>query len=116
MTLIRNILLLGQLVTPLLAAPPPANNTGTGCAGVNALSPNCRPVEASHSREVYYIGGRYEADSTGQQVLVDQVYVEKLTPKNSRRQRYPLVFFHGGGYSGAVSPSILFHPDTIPRL
>ncbi|KAL8883182.1 MAG: hypothetical protein Q9192_007383 [Flavoplaca navasiana] len=102
MTWIRNILLLGYFVGQLLAAPAPTNNTATGCAGLNALSPNCRPVEASHSREVYYVGGRYEADSTGQQVLVDQVYVEKLTPNNSRRQSYPLVFFHGGGYSGAA--------------
>ena len=103
MTWIRNLFLLGHLVNQVLAAPALTDSTQPSCAGINALSPNCRAVEASHSREVYYIGGRYEADSTGQQILVDQVYVEKLTPNNSRRQNYPLVFFHGGGYSGAVS-------------
>lgn len=114
MTLLKNIFLFGSLVIAILAAPAPANGTTNDCAGVNSLSPNCRPVETSHHREVYYVGGRYEVNpASGQQILVDQVYVEKLTPNGPRRQPYPLVFFHGGGYSGTAW---LQTPDNRPGI
>ena len=75
------------------AAPKP------DCSGVNGLRPQCKPVEALHHREVFYVGGHYDEKSA----LVDKMYVEKLTPVNKVSKPYPLVFFHGGGYSGAVS-------------
>lgn len=103
----KSVLLLGNLVSHVIAAAPAtANGNESDCVGVNGLSPRCRPVEAAHHRGVYYVGGRYEVNSsTGLQSLIDQVYVEKLTPSNYSRRRfpYPLVFFHGGGYSGTVS-------------
>ncbi|KAL8870584.1 MAG: hypothetical protein Q9174_003404 [Haloplaca sp. 1 TL-2023] len=101
MTWIRDLVLLSCVLNSAVAASATATND---CVGLHALSPKCRPVEASHHREVYYIGGRYEINATtGLQSLIDQVYVEKLTPSNSaRRQPYPLVFFHGGGYSGTA--------------
>ena len=70
------------------------------CSGVNGLRPQCRPVEALHHREVFHVGGHYDEKSA----LVDKLYVEKLTPSKRVSKPYPLVFFHGGGYSGAVSP------------
>jgi len=94
----------------VLAAPPSLNASASGdltlpkCAGVNALSPQCKPVEANHRREVFYVGGHYELNAqTKQHVLVDKMYVEKLTPLPKVSKPYPLVFFHGGGFSGAVS-------------
>lgn len=69
------------------------------CSGVNGLRPQCKPVEALHHREVFHVGGHYDEKS----VLVDKMYVEKLTPSKKVSKPYPLVFFHGGGYSGAVS-------------
>ena len=99
-----NVVLYGGYLASALAAPSPVNTTASNCIGVNALSPQCRPVEANHRREVFYVGGHYQLDPKSKQdVLVDQMYVEKLTPMPSSRQRHPLVFFHGGGYSGAVS-------------
>ena len=101
----KSVLLIGNFVSHVFAAAPAtATGNDSHCIGVNGLSPKCRPVEAAHHREVYYVGGRYEVNaSTGLQSLIDQVYVEKLTPNYSRRQPYPLFFFHGGGYSGTVS-------------
>ena len=99
-----NVILYGGCLVTVLAAPSSVNTTVSNCIGVNALSPQCRPVEANHRREVYYVGGHYQLDPKSKQdVLVDQMYVEKLTPIPSSRQKHPLVFFHGGGYSGAVS-------------
>ena len=108
---IKTYLLIGVFVSHVFAAAATANGKESDCVGVNGLSPKCRPVEAAHHREVYYVGGRYEVNaSTGLQSLIDQVYVEKLTPNNYSRRRfpYPLVFFHGGGYSGTVSTCRLF--------
>ena len=107
---IANALVYGSYWASVLAAPVsldstyPMNATGSNCIGINSLSPRCRPVEASHHREVFYVGGHYQLDPQTQlHVRVDQMYVEKLTPFHSPHRRNPLVFFHGGGYSGAVS-------------
>ncbi|CAO1597444.1 hypothetical protein XANCAGTX0491_001250 [Xanthoria calcicola] len=100
----KRVLLIGNLVSHVFVAPATATGNDSHCIGVNGLSPKCRPVEAAHHRQIYYVGGRYEVNaSTGLQSLIDQVYVEKLTPISSRRRSpYPLVFFHGGGYSGTA--------------
>ncbi|KAL8994993.1 MAG: hypothetical protein Q9169_005192 [Polycauliona sp. 2 TL-2023] len=104
MSWIKGVFLFVNILSQgLAAAVNGGGGANAGCIGLGALSPKCRPVEASHSREVYYVGGHYKLDaSSGQEVLVDQVYVEKLTPARSTRQPFPLVFFHGGGYSGAA--------------
>ncbi|KAL8788602.1 MAG: hypothetical protein Q9195_007197 [Heterodermia aff. obscurata] len=106
---IVNAFLCGGYWASVLAAPlslkstSNVNSTDSNCVGINGLSPRCRPVEANHRREIFYVGGHYQLDpQTQQHVLVDQMYVEKLTPFPSPHQRYPLVFFHGGGYSGAA--------------
>lgn len=81
------------------------------CVGLNALNPSCAPPEAPHRRQFFYVGGRYvdtpNVDSTGPgRILVDQVYVERLTPQG-RSQPYPVVLFHGSGGTGAVSYDVL---------
>lgn len=117
MSWMKCIFLIGTLVSQVLGAPAVAETANRACSGVNALSPKCKPVESSHTREVYYVGGHYEVQSsTGLQILVDQVYVEKLTPNNSSRQRYPLVFFHGGGFAGTVSLCRVFCPSATSPL
>ncbi len=89
---------------PFLTASAAVNLTLPKCTGLDALSPQCKPVEASHRREVFYVGGHYELNAqTKQNVLVDKMYVEKLTPVPKVSKPYPLVFFHGGGFSGTVS-------------
>lgn len=91
-------------IASVLAAPPSDNLTQPGCDGVNGLRPQCAPVEAAHRREVFHVGGHYEVNpQTKQHELVDRMYVEKLTPYPKASKKYPLVFFHGGGFSGAVS-------------
>lgn len=96
---------------PFLTASASVNLTLPKCTGIDALSPKCKPVEANHRREVFYVGGQYELNAqTKQHVLVDKMYVEKLTPVPKVSKPYPLVFFHGGGFSGAVSK------DRIPAL
>lgn len=86
-----------------------AETVAKGCVGANALRPSCPSSEAQHQRDVFYVGGRY-IPFAGGNILVDQLYVEKLVPASGIRQPYPLVFFHGGGPSGVVSSTSLeFH-------
>lgn len=78
----------------------------TQCDGVNALSPSCHSRESLHYRDFFYIGGRYTKGDSGPTtgtVLVDQVYVEKLTPAFGVRQPRPVVFVHPGG---RIIPSV----------
>lgn len=64
-------------------------------------------LEAPHRRKIFYAGGQYKLSGTGpNHVLVDQLYVEQLTPLGEKQQPYPLVFYHGGGISGTVSTSV----------
>lgn len=64
-------------------------------------------LEAPHRRKIFYAGGEYKLSGTGpNHVLVDQLYVEQLTPLGEKQQPYPLVFYHGGGISGTVSTSV----------
>lgn len=87
------ILLLG--LAPLIHA--------LDCTGLKGVNPQCRPQEAAYHREYFYIGGRYVFDPTLRGTLTyDQLYVEKLIPVRGIRQRYPIVFFHGGGSAGSV--------------
>ena len=112
---VLTILLWAALFILVLASPSTLNVSD--CAGVNGLRPQCKPVEAYHRREVFHVGGHYELNAQSKQnVLVDKMYVEKLTPISGVSKPYPLVFFHGGGYSGAVrhsnEPPSNLHADT----
>lgn len=78
-------LLLGAVPGPVQAKPPPAQ-------------------EAAHRRQTFYIGGQYVSNGNGQSVWDGQIYVEYLvsTKKKPKDKRYPLIFFHGAGGTGAV--------------
>lgn len=64
-------------------------------------------TEASYQRDVFYVGGQYVYNATlGGTILINQQYVEELTPVGGVRQPHPIVFIHGG-LSGTVSLDIL---------
>lgn len=72
-----------------------------------ASANNGTDLEAPHRRAVFYAGGQYALSGTGpNHILVNQLYVEQLTPLAGKQQPYPLVFYHGGGISGTVSTSV----------
>ncbi|KAL1798108.1 hypothetical protein ACET3X_002145 [Alternaria dauci] len=69
------------------------------CGGTSA-GPSRDP--ASPQREFFYVGGEYKdvvVENTTAQYMLNQIYVEKLTPPNPT-QEYPLVFMHGTGQTG----------------
>lgn len=71
-----------------------------------------RSAEALHRRNTFYVGGEYVFNATqGGTILINGQYVEELTPAGGVKHPYPLVFFHGGGVSGAVSSTI-----TYPKM
>ncbi|KAI4137091.1 MAG: hypothetical protein LQ341_005281 [Variospora aurantia] len=73
------------------------------CVGLKGVNPRCRSKEAAYQREYFYIGGRYVPSPVfGGNLVVDQLYVEKLIPSKGVYQPYPLVFFHGGGSAGSI--------------
>lgn len=72
------------------------------CSGINAIKPQCFSSETAHKRDVFWVGGQYVNAAIGL-LTYDQVYVEKLTPGKGVKKPYPVVLFHGGGVSGAVS-------------
>lgn len=87
--------------------PGRSDNSTADCTGVLALSPRCSSNQAACARDVFYVGGRYYEDASGNRTT-DQLYVEKLTPA-AVTQPKPVVFFHGGGTSGV---SWLNTPDN----
>ena len=56
-------------------------------------------------RTYFYIGGRYidDGNDDGQHVMVEQMYVEKLSPVDVVKHPWPLVFIQGAGQTGTVS-------------
>ncbi|CAL8584003.1 hypothetical protein XPA_009613 [Xanthoria parietina] len=100
------IFLVALAALPTYAAPPTdqTDQANAGCVGLKGVNPRCRPQETAYHREYFYIGGRYVPDPVlGGNLVVDQLYVEKLIPAAGRvKQPYPLVFFHGGGSAGNV--------------
>jgi hypothetical protein len=73
------------------------------CVGINAISPKCQTPETAYSRDYFYIGGRYQFNAAlNSSILVDQMYVEKLTPHGGATKPYPIVLFTAGVPSGAV--------------
>ncbi|KAF8855833.1 alpha/beta-hydrolase [Acephala macrosclerotiorum] len=79
----------------------------TGVAG--PLPPRSSGEEALARREYFYVGGNYVTTGT-QHLFADQMYVEKLSPKDPY-QPYPLVFIHGQGQTGT---NWLNKPDGGP--
>lgn len=68
-----------------------------------ALAPGSS-AEALHRRNIFYVGGEYVFNATqGGTILINEQYVEELTPAGGVKHPYPIVFFHGGGVSGTVS-------------
>lgn len=57
--------------------------------------------ETPHLRSYFYIGGQYTNTPAGH-VFQDQMYVEHLTPIGGCKQRYPIIFIHGGAQTGTV--------------
>ena len=100
-------LLAGGSLAAAARLPGRSDNSTADCTGVLALSPRCGSDQAPYARDVFYVGGRYYGDDTGNRIT-DQLYVEKLTPA-AVTQSKPVVFLHGGGGSGV---SWLNTPDN----
>ena len=63
-------------------------------------------AEVLHTRTFFYAGGEYVYNETVKgEIWVNKQYVEELTPAEVKHP-YPIVFFHGGGDSGVVCPSL----------
>ena len=62
-------------------------------------------AESPFHRSYFYVGGRYIEDGNlnGQHAMIEQMYVEKLSPVGEIKHPWPLVFIHGGGQTGTVS-------------
>ncbi|KAL8739005.1 MAG: hypothetical protein Q9181_000287 [Wetmoreana brouardii] len=72
-------------VAPVRSSPSPQHNTS----------------EAFYQRNIFYAGGHYQYSNTSHgTILVNQLYVEQLTPVGGKKHKYPVVFVHGGGVSG----------------
>ena len=70
-------------------------------------------AEGLHRRNIFYVGGEYVFNATqGGTILINDQYVEELTPAGGVKHPYPIVFFHGGGVSGAVT-SIITYPKVM---
>lgn len=73
------------------------------CVGIKAISPRCQSREVPYSRDFFYIGGKYAFNAAlNSSILVNQMYVEKLTPHGGATKPYPIVLFTAGVPSGAV--------------
>ena len=57
-------------------------------------------TEVLHTRQYFYVGGRYAEVKNGTHTMSGQMYVEQLTPAASPRKPYPLVFVHGAAQTG----------------
>lgn len=90
-----------------LAAPAHAAD----CTGVKAISPQCASAETGYRRDFFYVGGETVTTAAGSNITANQLYVEKLSPLGGATHPHPLVFFHGGGFSGTTW---LNTPDNRP--
>lgn len=66
----------------------------------------CALSEAPSHRSYFHVGGHYRNTGAGesQHVMTGQMYVEKLIPVDGVKRPLPLVFIHGAGQTGSVSP------------
>ena len=106
------IALLSHAITIFTAKPVPL----PGLDGLRSYDSQ----EAQHQRQVFFVGGKYQTDPTTNLTLfVNQMYTEQLIPANGVKHPNPLIFFHGGAFSGAVrfptqnlkKPLRSFHSD-----
>lgn len=78
-------------------------------------SESISPANITPKRKVFYVGGQYENITDGNttnQYLLNQIYVEELTPPDHiPHQRYPIIFIAGGGQTGT---NFLETPDGRP--
>ena len=74
-----------------------------------ALNRRTATQESLMRREYFYIGGLYVDNGEGQNVFKDQMYVEKLSPSRECPDATPMVFIHGAGQTGTVSPRPLLY-------
>jgi hypothetical protein len=89
---------------PALADTAPAPHYAN-CTGINAISPKCRSSETAYTRDFFYIGGQYaNYAALKSDIIINQMYVEKLTPIGGAQKPYPIVLFTAGVPSGAVRP------------
>ncbi|KAI9674469.1 MAG: hypothetical protein M1817_001807 [Caeruleum heppii] len=59
--------------------------------------------EVLATRNVFYVGGQYVYnDILKGSLKINQMYVEQLIPAGGNKAPFPVVFFHGGGLSGAT--------------
>jgi len=73
------------------------------CVGINAIRPACVSKESAYVRDFFHINGNYQiSGTTNQSIIVNQFYVEKLTPKEGAKKRDPIVLFTAGVPSGAA--------------
>lgn len=98
---------LSALAAPARAADADAD---VDCTGVKAISPRCASAETGYRRDFFYVGGETVATAKGN-ITAHQLYVEKLSPLGGATHAHPLVFFHGGGFSGTTW---LNTPDNRP--
>lgn len=92
------------LLLPIVVTAVDSPSSPTNCTAENAVSPRCPSSEALHRRDFFYLGGHYVFNATfGGNILVDQMYVEKLIPASGISQPHPLVFVHAGGPAAVVS-------------
>lgn len=85
-----------------LAAAARATDADVDCTGVQAIGPQCASAETGYRRDFFYVGGETVATATGNNITANQLYVEKLSPLGGATHPNPLVFFHGGGFSGTT--------------
>lgn len=103
-------LIISTLAVLGASAAPSPRDSQVDCTGVKAISPKCTAkIELNHRREIFYVGGQRQASALGN-IIVGQLYVEKLTPNCGIIQPKPLVFFHGGG--GFTGGTWLNTPDN----
>ncbi|KAI9679979.1 MAG: hypothetical protein M1817_004994 [Caeruleum heppii] len=97
-----------SLASALPAEPEPAAAPAAGpdaaastFAGIDNTANPATAGEAAHRRHVFHIGGQQVQANNGT-IVVNQLYVEQLIPAAGVKQTNPLIFFHGGGFSGTT--------------
>ncbi|KAH8662473.1 Alpha/Beta hydrolase protein [Xylariales sp. PMI_506] len=95
-------------VAAITASSSLAACSSSACIASSAVSPSCKSPEVPYYRDVFFIGGHDVESAELGNVTIDQLYVEKLTPVSGASKK-PIVYFHGGGISGAT---ILNTPDN----
>jgi hypothetical protein len=110
-------------LTLLVNLAPCNANGGKGaseCAGINAISPKCKSSELGAKRDYFYIGGEYQSTNirppingtfvgglSDNSIVVNQMYVEKLSPIGGVTKPHPIILMSAGLPAGTVRFSVL---------